>query len=80
MSEMPDDIWRKAGDAILKGGKAFRVRDDFHKAIAEALVAERERCAKMAEGYNIPALAQRLEGSEVINWTAQEIAQAIRKP
>jgi hypothetical protein len=43
MADIPDDILRAAGDAILKVGKAYRVGGAFHLAIAQAIAAERER-------------------------------------
>ncbi|TIT54421.1 MAG: hypothetical protein E5W72_03990 [Mesorhizobium sp.] len=43
---------RAAGDAIIAGGRAYRIGDGFHRSIARAILAERERCAERAEGLD----------------------------
>ena len=50
-ADIPADIWRVAGDAILAAGQALRVGDIAHEAIARAIAAERERCAVVADHH-----------------------------
>ena len=49
MTDTPEDIRAKAGDAILAGGEVLRCGEKLHMAIAQALMEERERCALIAE-------------------------------
>lgn len=54
MADLPDDVMKAAGDAILAGGKAYRVGGDSHLAIAHAILAERE--AREKEIHELRAL------------------------
>lgn len=49
MNKIPDDVMKAAGDAILKGGCTLKIGDAMHVSIARAIMAERERCAKVAD-------------------------------
>jgi len=43
MSDIPEDIMRKAADALLAAGHSVRIGDDAHVTIAKAILAERQR-------------------------------------
>lgn len=43
MTEIPDDIMKAAADALLAGGYSVRIGSDGHKAIARAILSERQR-------------------------------------
>ena len=49
MTDIPEDIFRKAGELIVTSGLASAVGAQFHLSIAQALVDERKRCALIAE-------------------------------
>lgn len=53
--DIPQDVWddaeRRLGDRFLLGA-----RDAAVEIIARAIMAERERCAKVAEDYDGPGL------------------------
>ncbi|PAP94006.1 hypothetical protein [Mesorhizobium wenxiniae] len=76
MSEIPEDILKTAAELVEM--QSVWIRDKPHetcaKLIAEALMAERERCAKIAE-----AAGRELEPSFVAD-TAWAIAESIRSP
>lgn len=79
MSEIPDDI-RIAAKAAFMHARILSVVDDQIDAIARALLAERERCAKIAEEDCRTALA--IEHGYQPTWyvRARAIAAAIRNP
>lgn len=52
MTEIPEDVMKAAGDAILNGGCALKIGDVMHVSISRAILAERGRCAKVAERYS----------------------------
>lgn len=49
MSEIPDDLTRIAADIVLGFAKDLTKSDAMIDCVARALLAERERCAKIAD-------------------------------
>jgi hypothetical protein len=82
MSDIPEDISRKAREAFVSGvdyGDSIPVLDAWR--IGRALVAEeRERCAKIADAY--PGLWEEPDtaASAIRKLASAEIANAIRSP
>lgn len=52
MTDTPEDVMKDAEQAIIKGGYAVGYADDLRLSVARAIMAERERCAHLAEGYS----------------------------
>jgi hypothetical protein len=82
MSQYPADILTTAQSIVAAISSRMEASSTLGAAatevIAEAIAAERERCAKDAERYNIPGFDGKLETSWIVNATAVEIAAAIR--
>lgn len=77
MTDIPEDI-KKAAEAAF-----YEAWDHGHdEAIARAILAERERCAQIADQqvFDDHALAQATEFGRGCHETATRIAAAIRSP
>lgn len=82
--DIPQDVW-DAADAVLDGNAWNPIRTE---AIARTIMAERERCAKVAGDYIISGNSihpdvpfERLADSTITiaHTTCQHVAAAIRK-
>lgn len=76
---IPDDIMKAAAAIVNAMPHRMPSVSDVTDVIARAIAAERERCAKVADGYGWQgqrAVSQRLEAALD---RADEIATAIRK-
>lgn len=73
MTEIPDDIMKAAADALLAGGYSVRIGSDGHKAIARAILSERERCDGVVEA--LTELAAHVKHNHF--YTDREIAKAM---
>lgn len=84
----PQDIFTTACGIVMeaKSLKSMLRHKDVVDAIAAALVAERERCAKIADEYQLVGHPRLSPGSEINAWwSGQEraagfISEAIRNP
>ncbi|RUX04766.1 MAG: hypothetical protein E5V51_00310 [Mesorhizobium sp.] len=78
MSEIPAEVMKAALDAAWAGGIAAKEGNNLTVIIARAILAERERCAKIAAEWKSPLRpgteARRLGHDEA----AHEIARKIR--
>lgn len=74
MNEIPEDIMRKAADALLAAGHTVKIGDANHKAIALAILAEREWCAAVAIEYDGGG-----RKNNDVGWALSDVAAAIRQ-
>jgi hypothetical protein len=74
MTDIPEDIMLAARDACLASVEQVIANDIGIRVIARAIMAERERCAKIAESYDLSIMS-----STSADVTARKIAAAIRK-
>ncbi|MBN9034972.1 MAG: hypothetical protein J0H53_02790 [Rhizobiales bacterium] len=86
MGEIPEDVTRTARDVAFDfdcdwtadGRRRGQVEEDAAvHAIARAILAERERCARVAESFGAPDRYGQIHGETYLD--ADIIADAIRK-
>jgi hypothetical protein len=76
MEEIPKDVWQAANMAVAN---APEYTEQLHKDVARAILAERERCAKVAETIDTDEATQ--DHGDFVDgagWASCLIAQRIR--
>lgn len=73
--DLPDDIWETAQAVAIGVGAGLAI--GAYETIARAILAERARCAKVADEH---AKAKWRGDNQVVRVTAESIADRIRNP
>ena len=71
MTEIPDDVMKAAEAAYsdaVRGGHDTRSFESRIEEIARAIMAERERCAKVVEEYELIGHPRLSPGAEINAW------------
>lgn len=66
MSEIPEDVMRLASRAVYGSdgrGMIGRDRDQLDRRVARAIMAERERCAVIADRAGLDIIAEAIRGT-----------------